>query len=146
MKTTPSILKSFFKSQISSFIATCSDFAMFWVSFNLLSIWYAFGSAMGAFTGGLVHFTLGRYWSFLASSGQFSAQAGRYFVVALGSLLLNAVGIYIFVEFFSLQEWPSKIGISLMVGFFFNFPLHRYYVFSVKVRNEAKSRFFDDAV
>lgn len=124
-----SFWKSFFRSQMASAVATLADFGTFALLFTFLHVWYVAAAGASAFTGAAVHFLLGRYWSFKANDAAMIGQATRYFAVAGMSLLLNAGGIYLFVSGAGFKEWPAKIAIGFVLGIFFNFPLHRHFVF-----------------
>lgn len=96
---------------------------------ELLGVWYVLATALGALTGAVVNFLLGRFWSFEAQDKPPQGQAFRYAVVSVGSLLLNAGGVYAITEWGGLKYGYSKLIVSLLIGFFFNFPLQRHYVF-----------------
>lgn len=125
----PGFWTSFGRAQVSSIVATAVDFGTLFASVEIFGLWYVLGTALGAALGAITNFLLGRHWSFEASSGGASGQAFRYALVSSGSLLLNSAGVYAFTEYFGLKYGFSKIVVSLLVGFFFNFPLHRRYVF-----------------
>ena len=127
--TRPGFWTSFGRAQVSSVVATAVDFGTLFACVELLGVWYVLGTALGAALGAITNFLLGRFWSFQGTSGRASGQAYRYALVSGGSLLLNSGGVYAFTEFFGLKYGFSKILVSLLLGFFFNFPLHRRYVF-----------------
>ena len=85
---------------------------------------------MGAFLGALVNFILGRRWSFSADGEPVHGQAMRYTLVATGSLILNSGAVYILTDSFGLHYAVSKAITAVLVGLFFNFPLHRGFVFA----------------
>jgi putative flippase GtrA len=121
--------KSFGRAQIASLIGSASDMGVMFALVELLGVWYVLATALGAFTGAVVNFLLGRHWSFEAQDRPPQGQALRYAVVSAGSLLLNAGGVYAITEWGGLKYGYSKLIVSLLVGFFFNFPLQRHYVF-----------------
>jgi putative flippase GtrA len=142
-----SMIRSFFRTQLASGIATGADFFIFLLTFNFFGLWYLYATPLGALTGAGVHFLLGRYWSFLASRGQFIPQAGRYFLVASASLALNTYGMYLMVGHYGFPTWGSKITVVFLVSIFFNFPLHRYFVFFIPHRRPTlASRFSEELV
>ena len=53
----------------------------------------------------------------------------RYLAVSGTSLALNLAGSYALVDGLGLPAVPGVIAASLVVGFTWNYPLHRYYVF-----------------
>ena len=125
----PSLVKSFTRSQLSSVLATGLDFCVMTLMVEVLAIWSVTATAVGAFVGAVTHFICGRYWSFLASEGGLKSQAMRYALVAFAGLLLNALGVLLMTEYLDMHYFTSRIIISLVVGVFFNFPLHRHFVF-----------------
>lgn len=123
---------SFTKSQIAAFIATAVDFLCLILLVEILAVWYVASTAIAALIGAIVNFLLGRHWSFPASNEILHKQAIRYFWVALGSLLLNIAGVFALTELLDFQYLISKSLTAILVGFAFNYPLHRYYVFKLK--------------
>jgi len=118
------------RSQISSLIATVVDFSSLIFFVEIVHVWYVAATAMGAFLGALVNFILGRHWSFSADGEPVHGQAMRYTLVATGSLILNSGAVYILTDSFGLHYAVSKAITAVLVGLFFNFPLHRGFVFA----------------
>lgn len=125
----PSLTTSFGRAQASSLIATGVDYFGMVCLVEFAHVWYVAATAIGALGGAVSNFLLGRYWSFQATHGKTRQQALRYAVVSSGSLLLNSAGVYLITEFLSLPYPISRIITGLLVGVFFNFPLHRRFVF-----------------
>jgi len=125
----PGFWTSLGRSQIASMVATLADNSIYAILNEIFLVWYAAAVAMGAFCGAVIHFTLGRYWAFIAIEGKFQGQAFRYGLVALSSLLLNTGAVVLLTEN-GLHRHVSKAIVAVSVGLFFNYPLHRYFVFS----------------
>jgi putative flippase GtrA len=125
-----SFLGAFTRSQASAVVATAVDFCTLAFLVEVIQFWYVAATACGAFAGAITNFMLGRHWSFRASDGAISSQAIRYGMVSVSSLFLNSAGVYLFTEFFGFKYMVSKIITATLVGVFFNFPLHRSFVFS----------------
>jgi putative flippase GtrA len=125
----PSFLVSFHRSQVASLLATVVDFGSLVFLVELVHVWYVAATAIGAFLGALTNFMLGRHWSFKATHGAVHGQATRYAIVSGMSLLLNSAGVYLFTDLFGYKYTVSKLITAFLVGIFFNFPLHRRYVF-----------------
>ena len=119
----------FLRSQGSAALATAVDFGVFLFLYKVIGIYYVWATAIGATCGAVCNFVINRYWAFKVSNGKMSKQAIRYIIVALGSLLLNTYGLYLFTEFSGLDPFYGKIVVSLLVGWCFNYVLHRYWVF-----------------
>ena len=120
---------SFYRSQMTSIIATAIDFAIFIFLKDLCAVYYVAASAIGACCGAIVSFFLGRNWAFRRKDGRMSMQAVKYVMTSVTSLLLNTYGIYALTEFFEISPLYSKIIISILVGAFFNFFMYRYFVY-----------------
>lgn len=87
---------------------------------------------LGNVAGGITNFYLGRHHVFKVSHQQVASQGVRYSVVWLGSLLLNAAGMYLLADVAHANYLLSKLVVSLLVGFGFNYPLQLYFVFRTK--------------
>lgn len=122
-------LFEFFRAQIAAFIGTAIDYTLFIILKEFVGIWYIYANIIGAIIGAISNFLLGRYWAFNVQSEVASKQAGKYFLVALGSLLLNTSGIFMLTEWVQLDPILSKVIIGLLVAICFNFVLQKNFVF-----------------
>ena len=125
----PRIIISLIRAQITAMLATAVDFGVMIGLKELLDMWYLLAVTIGTLAGGTVGFLLGRNWAFLSKETKPVDQVRRYFVVMLGSFVLNVGGVYLLVENTQLQYIASKIIVAVIVGIGFNFMLQRYYVF-----------------
>jgi putative flippase GtrA len=85
--------------------------------------------ACGAVAGAVSNFYLNRHWSFKATHVDAHQQALKYALVSTGSLCLNTGGVYMVTEHLHVHYAISVVIVSLLVGFLFNFPLQRGFVF-----------------
>ena len=120
---------SFFRSQMSSVIATAVDFSLFIFLERIFLVYYVLAAGISAVAGAIVSFMLGRNWAFRKKDGRLTSQAFRYIITSSTSLVLNTYGIYLMTEYLHLEPIVSKIFISFMVGVFFNFLMYRYFVY-----------------
>ncbi|RNI31866.1 GtrA family protein [Rufibacter immobilis] len=120
---------TFLRSQAASLIASGVDFLVTIFAVELLGIWYVAATVSGTISGGIIHFSIGRTWVFHAAHGAIPTQATKYFLVWSGSFLLNASGVFMFTHYLGLNYIFSKVTVSLLVGFFYNFILQKRYVF-----------------
>lgn len=134
--TPSSIATSFTRSQISSLTATLVDFSILVFLVEICGLWYVTSTALGAFAGAVTNFLMGRHWSFrktvnpdMTVNRELHAQIFKYALVSGASLGLNSFGVYVFTEHFGLMYAVSKMIVALLIGIFFNFPLHRSFVF-----------------
>jgi putative flippase GtrA len=125
----PNFVTALRPSQISALVATAFDFGTLFFFYKALGLWYVAATAIGAAVGAIVNYLLNRFWSFEATHAHWRGQAGKYVLVSAMSLLLNTGGVYLFKEFMGFQVGTAKVITSLGVALFFNFPLHRGFVF-----------------
>lgn len=121
----------FLKAQVSSFIATSSDF-LITIVLTEAGMWYLPASVLGTITGGVVNYFINRNWSFQSRDDHISRQAFRYFHIWAGSIILNASGMWLLTSLAGFNYILSKLIISLAVGIGFNYPLQKRYVFKRK--------------
>ncbi len=124
-----SVLGSFSRSQVSSLIATIADYGALFLCAEVFHVWYVIATAIGAVLGAVTNFLMNRHWSFRASHGAVRVQAQRYFYVSSVSLLLNTAGVYLMTEHAHFHYAISVGMASVVVGVFFNYPMHRLYVY-----------------
>lgn len=129
MKHRTSLLQSFSRSQLAAFAATVVDYVVLFALVELCGVWYVAATAIGAFVGAVTNFLLNRHWSFLVGDERWAGQAWRYAIVSAGSLILNTAGVYAMTEYLHVHYSISVFAVAISVGIFFNYPLHRYYVF-----------------
>lgn len=117
------------KAQAASAAGSAVDFLVTVACVEVLRGPVLLATALGNVAGGVVNFYLGRHLVFAAAGRPVAAQGGRYFLVWLGSLLLNVGGVYLFTKLLRLHYVPSKLLVSLLVGVGFNYVLQLYFVF-----------------
>lgn len=119
----------FLKAQVSSLIATATDFALTIFLVEVVHVLAIVAAGMGTFSGGVVNFLLGRNWVFKAGNLSIPKQAFRYILVWVGNFLLNIAGMTIMVNIVHANYIFSKIFVSILVGVFYNYLLQGKYVF-----------------
>ena len=117
------------KAQAASAAGSAVDFLVTIACVEVLHSWYLLATVLGNAAGGLTNFYLGRHHVFHSSDQEAPAQGLRYFIVWLGSMLLNAAGVYLFTQMLHLNYVYSKIVVSLLVGVGFNYFLQLHFVF-----------------
>lgn len=120
----------FLKAQVASLIGTIVDFFITLVSVELFGIWYVAGTFFGNLSGGITNFMLGRQWVFKAQGRNLHTQIFRYLIVWCGSIILNTSGVYLMTHYLTVQYIVSKIIVSLVIAFGYNYILQRYFVFN----------------
>lgn len=117
------------KAQAASAAGTAVDFLVTIACVEVLHSWYLPATVLGNVAGGMANFYLGRHYVFNAPHQRAQAQGVRYFMVWLGSMLLNAAGVYLFTQLLHVNYVHSKVVVSLLVGVGFNYFLQLYFVF-----------------
>lgn len=138
----------FLKAQTSSLTASSADLLATVVLKEVFHIWFLTASVAGTIIGGITNFLVNRNWVFDArNEKQFegdenelpffgekahhvSIQAFRYSLVWTGNLALNAAGVYLLTHYMSVSYMISKVFVSLLVGFTYNYVLQKRFVFS----------------
>jgi putative flippase GtrA len=120
---------TFVKAQAASLAATIVDFAVFILLTTVFNCWYLAASITGTISGGITNFLLGRVWVFDALHSKMTRQAFKYLLVWMGNLLLVSGGVFVVKEYIGLTPLLSKIIVSLIVGFTYNYLLQKKFVF-----------------
>lgn len=122
-------IRRFFRANLSSTVATGIEWVLV-TGLLLFRIHYLTAAAVGAASGAFTDFSLKRHWAFdRLRKGGLHHEGIRYLLVSSGSLLLNLLVAYLLVEYLGSPKVPGVIGASLVVGFLWNYPLHRNFVF-----------------
>ena len=118
----------FIKGQLSSSVATAVDWALM-SSLIAFGVHYLYAAAAGALAGALTDFAVKKWWVFHAGQDKLHGQAVRYALVSAASAGLNCLLAYGLVDGLGAPKVPGVIAASIVIGFVWNYPLHRLYVF-----------------
>ena len=129
MRSKPSPIISFIRYNLVAILATGVDFICLIMLTELVGLWYLTSTVIAAVVGAITAFLLGRFWVFVSTESKIHHQAFRYFIVALGSVVLNSAGVYFFTDTVGLQYIISKAITAIIVGVGYNYLLGRYFVF-----------------
>ncbi|WP_207432330.1 GtrA family protein [Sabulibacter ruber] len=120
---------TFLKAQTASAVATVVDFLVTIIAVEFFKSWYVTASLLGTVCGGVFHFALGRSWVFHSEDADVVPQAMRYFIIWLGSIFLNAAGVYVITHYSGTSYIISKVITSLLVGIGYNYLMQKKFVF-----------------
>jgi putative flippase GtrA len=133
-QTTVEVIR-FIKAQLSSSAATAVD----WLVVTTLVImvghpFYVHAVVAGAIAGAVTDFSIKRWWVFTTPATRpqppVHNEVLRYAVVSGLSAVLNGAFVYALVDWLHLQLKIAVPLASLLIGFAWNYPLHRLYVFA----------------
>lgn len=119
----------FVRANFSSTVASGLEYLLV-TGLVLARLHYLAAATVGAVTGAVTDFSLKRHWAFdRRAKGAVHHEGLKYLVVSAASLVLNLACAYALVDGLHLHAVPGVIAASVVVGFVWNYPLHRYYVF-----------------
>ncbi len=131
----------FVRANLSSLTASGLDYVVV-TGLVVVGVHYLYAATAGAVTGAVTDFTLKRQWAFDRSSkakASVRREAIRYLAVSAASLGLNLAGSWALVDGLGLPAVPGVIAASIVVGFVWNYPLHRWFVFRAAPRRARAS-------
>src|SRR3954468_202237 len=120
---------TFLKANISSSIASFFDYLITVFLVNFFRVDVVIASTTGTLCGGIINFLIGRNWVFESKNRKAKNQAARYGIVWVGNLLLNTGGMYLMTKVFRIHYVVSKLFVSLIVGFGYDYNMQKRYVF-----------------
>jgi putative flippase GtrA len=124
-------MRTFFKIQATSLMASCIDFLTTILCVRLWNVWYLSASVTGAVGGGLVSFIVSKNWTFAESRQPVASQFSRFVLVWLGNMGANATGLFITTHFLGVQYLVAKTAVSILVGVTYNYFLQKDFIFTM---------------
>lgn len=137
-----SLLFTFLRSIVSSQTASWVDLGLGFALFAWCGLAPWLSTAVGAFAGGIVNCIINYKFTFHAQGVSWRAVIVKYFMVWMGSIFLNSAGTQAIYSLIDGWHWLETIGfkpdgyyaaarlfVSLMVSWFWNFVLQRYFVY-----------------
>jgi putative flippase GtrA len=115
---------------MASILATAADYGMMVFGVEVLHLAPVAATPIGAFSGGITNFTLGRRFTYQRTDVPATGQAWRYAIVSAASLGLNTAGEYLFHDLFHIEYLLARVITSVIVSNAWNYPMQRYFVFS----------------
>jgi putative flippase GtrA len=133
----------FMRAQFTSQIASVVDFVVTILLVKLFHIYYVYATFIGSVCGGIVNCILNYVWTFKSKDCIKRYVFYKYILVWTCSIMLNTWGTYLLTETISKNPWVkkalhvyiddlfvfSKGVVSLLVGFLWNYNMHRTFVY-----------------
>jgi putative flippase GtrA len=121
---------TFIKVQAASIIGSLLDYLTTIVLVELFGCWYFLANLTGNIVGGILQFTLSRYWVFKGGNNNTLLQAAKFAIFFLGNIILSSVGIYMFTKYLRINYIISKTLTSVLLGISYNYIIQKKFVFS----------------
>ena len=133
----------FFKAQISAQFASFVDFLVTILLVKAFAVFYLYATFTGSVVGGIVNCAINYGWVFHAEDCKKTHVAVKYLFVWGGSIILNTWGTFALTEWLTGMTWVngllgyyidnvfilSKIIVAVLVAFFWNYHLQRFFVY-----------------
>lgn len=132
----------FLRSVITSQISAYTDFIVSFVFYALISLSAGLSAMIGATAGGVVNCLINYKFTFRMRESSYLAIGVKFFLVWLGSLLLNTFGTQYLTNLLdnstlldsvnmvdNIRFTIARVVTSIIVSVFWNFLLQRYFVF-----------------
>jgi putative flippase GtrA len=133
----------FLRAQLSSQLASLSDFFITIILAKFFNLYYVYATFTGSLCGGIVNCIVNYRWTFKAMGIKKRYVAIKYLLVWVCSIFLNTFGTYLMTELLRKITWLtelfghmfddvfiiSKIIVSLIVGFVWNYNMQRLFVY-----------------
>lgn len=134
---------TFIRAQFSSQIASITDFFITIVLSQLFNIYYVYATFTGSLCGGIINCIVNYQWTFKAQGIKKRYILIKYVMVWIFSIWLNTSGTYFMTELLRKITWLtntlgdnfddifiiSKIIVSLLVGWIWNYNMQRLFVY-----------------
>jgi putative flippase GtrA len=133
----------FLRAQFASQVASITDFTLTIVLFKIFGVFYVYATFLGSVFGGMINCVVNYRFTFKSSNVKMKYVAMKYILVWVCSIFLNTYGTYLvtksLINFDWLREFlghmfddvflVSKLFVSLIVGFAWNYNMQRFFVY-----------------
>ena len=119
----------FIKFFIVGGISTLIDWLFFFLIGIYLNIHYQISLIISYTLGGITNYSLNRYYTFQNKSKKIALQFLTFFSLALVSLFLSMLVMFIFVDILNLHRMLSRI-LTTAIIFIFNYLMHKFITFN----------------
>ena len=121
-------LQTLAKAQLSTGAATLAEWACVWI-LAASGVYYVLAAIGGALLGALLDFSIKKWWVFGTARRFAATEAIRYTIVSGLSALIFGGVVYLLVDGLHARMPLAVMIASIFVGIFWNYPLHRFFVF-----------------
>jgi putative flippase GtrA len=121
----------------ASIAGTGADYLVMISCVELLHLSPVAATPLGALSGAVTNFTLGRRFTYKTTDVPAPSQAWRYALVSAASLGLNTAGEYLFQHILHIEYLLARVISSVIVSNAWNYPMQRYFVFSAPAIKNA---------
>lgn len=133
----------FLRAQFASQIASITDFTVTIVLFKIFGMFYVYATFLGSVFGGMINCLVNYRFTFKSTNVKMKYVAMKYLLVWVCSIFLNTYGTYLVTELLANFAWlreflghmfddvflVSKLFVSLIVGFVWNYNMQRFFVY-----------------
>jgi putative flippase GtrA len=123
----------------ASIIAAVVDYLVMILGVEVLHLGPVAATPIGAFSGAVTNFTLGRRFTYRRTEAPAVGQAWRYAIVSGTSLGLNTAGEYLFHDLVHIEYLLARVITSVIVSNAWNYPMQRYFVFSAPASDDVQA-------
>lgn len=142
MKSSKS-LNVFVKAQIAALSGGITDYLLMIFFTEIFRIYFVVSILISGFLGGMVIYSLDRFWAFKNDEGysvSTNKQLFRFFSVVIGSMSLKSAGTYLLHRSFKLDYRIGRLLVDSIISYGFNYPLMKYWVFGFSWSDETEQK------
>lgn len=120
----------FGKTQVAAFLGGIADYIIMIILTEVIGLFYTYGVIIGGIIGGMVNFSVNKFWTFKSIQSSFIiSQILKFSLMTIGSIVLKTIGTYLFTETIGIDYKFSRLITDTIVCFCFNYLIQRYWVF-----------------
>lgn len=98
-------------------ISTGVSLGVLYILTEWSDVWYLLSASIAFIIGFFVSFTLQKFWTFQnTKTDELASQGGFYFLIVLGNLGLNTLGMYILVDLFQVWYLGAEVGMLVLIA------------------------------
>lgn len=118
----------FAKFAVVGVFNTAIDFAVYLVLTRIFGLYFLLANIISVITAMTFSFFINKKWTFRNADHRVKTQYLKFAVINLGSLILNNVFVYLFIQSWHLYDLLAKF-IVIVITLNWNFWLNKYWTF-----------------